>query len=257
MQDILHIKKYTIGEGMPLICVPIMYAKKDEILAEAGRLAAMGVPMVEWRVDTFERPTDFRAIREVLSELAPIVKDTVLVFTFRSKKQGGTLQLPPDTVSEMQAVAAESGVVDLIDVEYFMQKRMRQQISRLQSMGARILASHHDFGMTPSVDVMDMILERMQGSGADIVKLAVMPQRKTDVLMLLEVTESFHQRHPLVPLVTMSMGSMGCISRVAGETFGSCITFASGGMASAPGQLPVEELHQTLAMLHKAAVKGA
>jgi 3-dehydroquinate dehydratase-1 len=48
----------------------------------------------------------------------------------------------------------------------------------------------------------------------------------------------------------MSMGSLGCISRVAGETFGSCVTFGAFDKASAPGQLPVEKLRDVLAILH-------
>ena len=78
MQDIIHIKGYTVGEGKPLICVPIMYSKKDEIIAEARRLVGMGVPMVEWRVDAFENPTDHEALRAVLAELAPVVEKTLL-----------------------------------------------------------------------------------------------------------------------------------------------------------------------------------
>lgn len=47
------------------------------------------------------------------------------------------------------------------------------------------------------------------------------------------------------------MGKLGAVSRVSGETFGSCVTFASHGKKSAPGQFQLEEMQQTLAMLHE------
>ena len=90
----------------------------------------------------------------------------------------------------------------------------------------------------------------MQRSGADIVKLAVMPRRQADVAELLLATAQFKEQFPDTPLITMSMGSMGVVSRVCGESFGSCVTFGAGEKASAPGQLPVEELDTMLRILH-------
>lgn len=96
-----------------------------------------------------------------------------------------------------------------------------------------------------------MLLEQIRESGADVVKLAVMPQNMWDVLHLLEETNRFHENHPDYPLITMSMGAKGGISRVAGEFFGSCVTFGAGGQASAPGQLPVKQLEEILHILHQ------
>lgn len=250
MQDILHIKNHIIGQGIPLICVPVMCTKKDAITAEVRRLVALGVEMIEWRVDAFEAPADMNAIRAVLAELAPLVKDTVLVYTLRSKAQGGLVQLSEEETRDVHMVAAETGVPDLIDVEYFTQKRPQREITKLQSMGARIIASHHDFAETPKPEIMRMLLEQMRDSGADIVKLAVMPNDSADVLALLMATNLFHERYPNVPLITMSMGQTGCVSRISGEVFGSCVTFGAAGHESAPGQLPLEELKQMLALLH-------
>ena len=55
----------------------------------------------------------------------------------------------------------------------------------------------------------------------------------------------------VAPLVTMSMGSLGVISRVAGEAFGSCITFGADGDVSAPGQMQADRLEMVLEALHE------
>ena len=114
-----------------------------------------------------------------------------------------------------------------------------------------MIASHHDFDETPDRGVIRMLLEQIRESGADIVKLAVMPKSMQDVLDLLEETNAFHEKYPDKALITMSMGAQGAISRVAGEFFGSCVSFGAGEQASAPGQLPMGELEQVLGIMDK------
>ena len=229
-----------------MICVPVVENRKDEIVQEVARLVEVGVEMVEWRVDAFENAGSLNAVREVLAELKPIVKNTILLFTFRSKKQGGLMELDYEKIYDLHQVAAESKMVDFIDVEYFDVDDMDREIHILQKMGTRVITSHHDFEETPSGEVIAMLLEQMAQSGTDIVKLAVMPQSTEDVLCLLEETNAFHKKYPNQLLITMSMGKLGVISRISGETFGSCITFGAGKNASAPGQIPVRDLEQIL-----------
>ncbi len=53
-----------------------------------------------------------------------------------------------------------------------------------------------------------------------------------------------------VPLITMSMGPLGAVSRLAGQVFGSCATFATlGDAGSAPGQLPLDDVLSALDLI--------
>lgn len=246
----LEIKGCTLGEGKPLICVPVMGKTKEEIVAQVKELAGAKVQMLEWRVDAFENPLDLNALRGTLEEMEPYLRDTILVYTFRSRAQGGLLQLTQDQIYEIHQIAAKTRVADFIDVELLSSKQSGNEIAQLQKMGAKVIVSHHDFNQTPEPGTMNKILEQMKDTGADIVKLAVMPQKETDVLTLLFSTCWFREKYPDQLIITMSMGAMGNLSRIAGETFGSCVTFGSAGQASAPGQLPLEELDQILTILH-------
>ncbi len=245
----LQVKNKFIGEGKPLVCVSVMDVKKEEIVAEVKRLVDNQAEMIEWRVDAFEGVESPNAVREVLKEIENLVKDTILVFTFRSKEQGGQCSLSGEKVYDLHQVAAESRIVDFIDVEYFYTEDADVEIYDLHKMGAKVITSHHDFHETPSADVLFMLLEQMKHSEADIVKLAVMPQNADDVLRLLNETNHFHKRYPKQPLITMSMGKLGMISRISGEAFGSCVTFGAGKNASAPGQIPMEKLEEILGVL--------
>ena len=245
----LKVKNKIIGEGKPLVCVSVMDNKKEDILAEVKRLVDEKAEMIEWRVDTFDGVESPNAVREVLGELKALVKETILVFTFRSKEQGGQRSLDSEKIYDLHQVAAESKVVDFIDLEYFYTEDADVEIYSLQKMGAKVITSHHDFNETPSSNVLFMLLEQMKHSNADIVKLAMMPQNTEDVLRLLEETNHFHKRYPMQPLITMSMGKMGTVTRVCGELFGSCVTFGAGKNASAPGQVPMAKLEEILEVL--------
>uniref|UniRef100_UPI00405605E4 type I 3-dehydroquinate dehydratase n=1 Tax=Agathobacter sp. TaxID=2021311 RepID=UPI00405605E4 len=250
MQKELIIKGKAIGEGKPLICVPVMDRKKEDIVEEVKRLIDLGVEMVEWRVDAFEEVNSLNAVREVLNELKPLVEHTILLYTFRSKEQGGMCEMSYGEMYDLHQAAAETKIVDLVDVEYFKDDYVDKEIGILQKMGVKVITSHHDFYGTPQDDVIFVLLEKMTASGADIIKLAVMPQSAEDVLTLLSETNRFHKEYPKLPLITMSMGKLGAVSRICGETFGSCVTFGAGKNASAPGQIQAEKLKGILETLH-------
>jgi 3-dehydroquinate dehydratase-1 len=53
------------------------------------------------------------------------------------------------------------------------------------------------------------------------------------------------------PMMTMSMGGTGVVSRFAGEIFGSAMSFGMIGRASAPGQVEVDRLAGVLDLVHR------
>jgi len=91
----------------------------------------------------------------------------------------------------------------------------------------------------------------MQALGADICKIAVMPRSAADVLTLLDATRIMHEEYADRPLITMSMGGLGVVSRIAGQVFGSAATFGMVGTASAPGQVDASELRALLDVLER------
>ena len=109
---------------------------------------------------------------------------------------------------------------------------------------------------------MDLLID-MQDDGADVVKLAATPHDAVDVARLLNATACAREILS-VPLVTMSMGEQGAVTRVAGGVFGSALTFVlvpgpdGSWTPSAPGQLPIESVravHEVLG-LHRGAGAG-
>ena len=247
----LVIKGKTIGAGKPCVCVPVLGREKKEIIEEILELAKKTVDIIEWRVDAFLECLNFNEVRDILQTIAPHISEKIFLYTFRTKLQGGYGDVTAEQLEDIHNIAAESGVVDLLDLEFFAEEFPIIKIMKLQEKGVKIVASHHDFEETPERELMKMLLERMCAGNADIVKIAVMPKDTEDVLRLLSVTSEFYKENPDTPIISMSMGKLGVISRLSGETFGSCVTFAANKESSAPGQMKMEKVMEIIDFLHE------
>ena len=249
----VKVRNIEIGTGAPKIIVPIVGVTKEEILSAARSFDAIPIDVVEWRVDWFEGVFDFARVEDVLKELRDILGDTPLLMTFRTSKEGGEKDIDAGAYKELNIKAAKTGYVDFVDVEIFTgDKIVSEIIDAVHAAGVKVIASNHDFDKTPAKSDIIYRLRKMQDMGADIPKIAVMPQSKKDVLTLLAATEEMTSRYADRPIITMSMAGTGVISRLCGEVFGSSMTFGAAGKASAPGQMGVEDLNTVLALLHDA-----
>lgn len=250
MKKKMVIKGITINEGEPAVCVPVTGKTAAEALGQAREAVGQGVPMIEWRADYFAGLSDGGAVAALLEQLAAVCRETILLATLRTKPQGGEVFMTEAEVENWVSLLATARCADMADVEFFQWKHAERMIGRLRQEGIRVVASHHDFEKTPSDDEMSAYLERMRSGGADIVKLAVMPESLSDTLRLMDVSYRFGCLHPDTPMITMAMGKSGMLSRIAGEYVGSCVTFGCLGHASAPGQLPAGALRELLAGIH-------
>ena len=248
----VKVRNIEIGAGIPKICVPIVGVTKEEIITEAKTFDSIPVVVVEWRVDWFENVFEFDKVEDVLKDLREALGDTPILFTFRTSKEGGEKAIEPEPYKELNIKAAQSGYVDLVDVEVFTgDDIVKEIVKNAHACGVKVVASNHDFDKTPEKDEIVKRLRKMQELDADIPKIAVMPNCKKDVLTLLSATEEMYTEYADRPIITMSMAGTGVISRLCGEVFGSALTFGAAKKASAPGQMGVEDLKIVLELLHK------
>ena len=248
----VKVRDIEIGAGAPKIIVPIVGVTKNDIIEEAKTFHSIPVDVVEWRVDWFEGVFDFAQVEDALKDLRAALGNIPILMTFRTSKEGGEKAIEPEAYAELNIKAAQTGYVDLIDVEIFTgDEIVKKIIDGAHAAGVKVVASNHDFDATPEKDEIVRRLRMMQDYGADIPKMAVMPRNKQDVLTLLSATLEMSQQFADRPIITMSMAGTGVVSRLAGETFGSALTFGAATKASAPGQINVSELEQVLDIIHK------
>ena len=248
----IMIRDVAIGEGIPKICVPIVGKTREEIVKAAEEIRTLPVDVVEWRADWYEEIFEADVVLDILQELRRILGELPLLFTFRTKKEGGEKEIDEKNYRTLNQLAAESGLADLIDVEVFSGDEVVNDLVRTAHENeVKVIGSNHDFGKTPSKEEIIRRLQKMQELDVDLPKIAVMPRKKEDVLTLLAATEEMNRKYADRPIITMSMAGDGVISRLCGEVFGSALTFGAAGQASAPGQIGVKELRQILTILHE------
>lgn len=246
------VKNVSIGEGMPKICVPIVGETREEILKVAKEIVNAPADIVEWRADWYESVLEMQKVVALSKDLREILGEKPILFTFRTKAEGGEKELQARTYAMLNQMMIASGYIDLVDVEIFTAKKETSAIiEEAHKYGVKVVGSNHEFTKTPDKDEIVRRLCDMQAMGVDIPKIAVMPQNKKDVLTLLEATDEMVSQHAECPIITMSMSRIGAVSRITGETFGSALTFGALDKASAPGQIPVSELKKMLEIMHK------
>lgn len=244
---ICQVRQLTIGEGKPKICVPVVETTTEKIIQQIQEL--QNCDLIELRIDFYENIHDLKQVHELLLQVRQQT-NLPLLLTYRSLKEGGHIQLSDQEYLSLVQTACQSGCIDIVDIELESGNMLVYQLVEIAHQNhVKVLMSYHDFEKTPAVMEMKERLEKMEIMGADICKIAVMPFSYKDVIQLLNTTMEMSQRLTK-PLVTMSMGKIGKITRIVGELVGSSITFASVGQSSAPGQLTLEDMQTLLEVIH-------
>ena len=226
----------------PKIIVPLFARTLPELTAQAAAAQrADAADLVELRLDPLPRqdwPTALAQVRAAITK--------PLIVTIRTAREGGEVDLTPTEYGEACQALLAQGSADALDIEWLADKTLTEELrDAAHRAGVSALFSEHHFGSTPDTGVMTDTLVGMLDLGADIAKLAVMPRSRADVLELLAATAEMTELHPETPVITMSMGALGGVSRLCGEAFGSAMTFANPGTASAPGQVPLDARFRT------------
>lgn len=246
------MKRLHLANGKPKICVSLTGTNHAELLEQVEAINQSSAEIAEWRVDYFEDSDDIEKVLEMLIDINEKLINRLLLFTFRTLEEGGEKAISLPDYKKLYLAVAASKKVDLMDVEMTRVEFLgRQLVQDIKKQDILVILSSHDFEKTPDDATLIFRIGVMNQLGADIGKIAAMPQEIQDVLRMMAIiskSRGFNQ----LPLITMSMGDLGKVSRVSGELTGSLLTFGSLGAASAPGQIPVEELAKTLEILSQA-----
>lgn len=244
----VRVGDVTFGKGRPKIIVPLVGKTAESILTAATQAKDLDCDVVEWRIDFYDDVTQPESVASLSHQVRQAAGKPLLV-TFRTAKEGGVLEISDDLYFEIYRAVLEKGQADLIDLELFMpEKEVAAMIALANEKEVKVVMCNHDFDATPAKEEIIRRLRLMEARDADICKIAVMPQSNQDVLTLLQATAEVSKTASR-PLITMSMGALGMVSRVSGEVFGSSATFGAAAQASAPGQVPVTALREMLTTL--------
>jgi len=191
-------------------------------ISRIHELTREGVDLFEMRIDLMEMPleTTVEFLEKVHAARIPSIGTLRETETNRQKRLDICREILP--------------FVDALDVE--LGSPLAEKIHAM-TQGKIIIVSEHDFEKTPDIPALKDMVDRSIRQGAHIVKIAAMANDRSDITRLLRFTEDTD-----VPMVSISMGPLGTISRVLAPLFGSLYSYAFVHGSVAPGQLPVKDL---------------
>lgn len=201
------------------LCVTVTADTTAEL--RTRRDAVIDADMVELRLDTVKDPS---AAAALAGRKKPVI------VTCRAASQGGHFK---GSEEERRAILDEalSLGAEYVDLEW--RGGCADLIER--TGGRRIVLSHHDFDRVPGD--LHALAQAMLATGAEVVKLAVMPSRLSDCLALRDIGRGTRS-----PMALIAMGEAGLPSRVLASWMGSCWTYAGDG--AAPGQASERMMHE-------------
>lgn len=236
------------SNDQPKICVPLTPMDETDLKRQLEKIhqQSADIDLIEWRADYWQGDLE-EGLEMVSKHLQNFHKP--LLFTIRTAEEGGEKDVPSAEYERLIRMSGKYSCFMMYDLQLALVKQsggaLRVLMDDLHKAKKRIILSYHDFHATPSDEQMLAILKEEESLGADLVKLAVMPQTETDCDRLMQVSKTFTQIHK-TPAITISMGELGVKSRIQVRESGSCITFASASASSAPGQLPASRLRKLL-----------
>lgn len=243
-------RRAVLGEGKPVICVPAMGNDEKAICEQVHSAVCARAEVIELRVDSAYAAPSVKEALSLCYAARSAAPETALLFTLRTERDGGAglrdaLQYE-FLLREVAKAQKREKIIDAIDCELSVGRDAFARIAAVcKDAGVSLVGSFHDFERTPPAEAILSRLLHMQELGADVCKIAVMPQNKRDVLTLMDAALQAGERLE-APLIAIAMGPMGALTRVCGAWMGSCLTFGAAEQASAPGQIDVKTLRSLL-----------
>ncbi len=240
------------GKKAPYICTPLIGKNQEEILKELEAILPKQPDLIEWRADFYEEINNTDSVL-LTAKVITEATELPILFTIRSEKEGGEqISMTEGGIVSLLSEICRNSEVDMIDYEVSNDPENIKALRKIATEnGKKLILSYHNFEFTPDNAEIMKRLFMAEVYGADIAKAAVMPKSKEDVLRLLTLTKEA-DNSMRIPLITMSMGSLGGLSRINGWIYGSIVSFGVGVQSSAPGQIQIEKLKQLIELSQEA-----
>jgi len=226
----MRIGRVRLGNG------PVVVGTVGTSLIEPPKDIAL-VDILEARVDMMighHKALDIEEIAFIVRSLKERFRKPIIL-TIRSVKEGGAVRL--DDKKRYEIIKGSISYADAVDVE-LSSKGLLRDVSKLCSKNRKLLmASYHNFQMTPKDAFMKALIKKGRAMGADIVKIAVRANNVDDLTRLILFTIKNKKEN----IVTLSMGEAGLISRIISPIIGSLMTYGFIDNIAAPNQLSAHE----------------
>lgn len=204
-------------------------------VVDAGCLALAASPEVADLCDLVEFRADACAGQIDAVRSAMIACPVPALLTVRSQEEGGIGGLPVEIRDYIFTSLLRHA--QLVDIEIAHLTTFPTLIATARQLGIPIVASYHNFTITPDRTALEKLTVHAIAAGATAVKFATALRNSADLAILAALQESSP-----TPLSTMGMGPLGRVSRLLLASLGSVLNYGYLDQPTIPGQWPAQRL---------------
>lgn len=214
---------------------PLVVGSVSDLAAWNDACAAAELPcdVVELRADGLPADTDWAALAQMRCCRPVLV-------TVRHESEGGLR--PMDTAERLSIARALLPLASALDWEIAQLAEVPELVDEARAAGVPIIASAHDFEMTPA---LESLLEKEQLArtlGATVAKFAFRLHSAEDMMTGVQLL-----RRSTGITTAMGMGPLGAVSRLLYAQHGACLVYGYlGTTPTAPGQWSAALCRQAL-----------
>lgn len=237
------------------LCVTLTPGTIEELKDDLKTLGGNEFSLIEWRADYLSFTGSLlETVKTCIDLIKAAFPQKPLLFTYRWKEEGGQTSLGSKDLITIRKEVIEQNKAEIIDFEMYWFRNVQNEenlneynylMERAKELGTKVLLSWHDFNETTDDENLLSIFRTQEKLGADLAKIATYARTETDLDRLMDVS-SKASKVLQIPHIAISMGDMGKQSRYDRKNSKSCITFAPIHTPSAPGQLSLLELQESL-----------
>lgn len=225
----IKIGNIVIGEGPPKVCVPIVGCQTDEVLLHVHEILKCSPDLMEFRADYLDTEYNIQYILRTAKKIKAAINKTPLIFTFRTKSQGGMKKISATEYCELLKNIVDNKLADIIDIEH----QYFSDIHDFDSIPV-IYSCHHMKEFNPEQINLESLKLASQRKNT-IIKVASTINSKADLIKFKSFGETLKENLDC-PLILIGMGENGVDTRLHPEKYGSAITFMKRGKETGPGQ---------------------
>lgn len=236
----VQLRDVVLGSGRPALILPLVPRNLRELQEMTEEALNCRPDILEWRADYFEEVEDCERVKEALALLRKMAGNSAILVTPRHVEENGVRAIGPEKKKEILRCVIQSRLADMVDVELRYEADFHAELRQLcRENGIALMISYHDLEGTPGEEEIIRKLQQEMERGANVCKVSFVAQNYGDIWRLGHAIRKAKGEEIPIPVVSISAGSLGTLSRIGAEAFGSDGTFVSVGRTH---QIHIEDL---------------
>jgi 3-dehydroquinate dehydratase-1 len=244
------------------ICVPIQIKSADllELKSIITEVLRSNPNLIELRYDYIH---DVQLITQDFANklIANVHPKIPIILTFRAQEEGGQMKINEKIHFEILKTLVLSHP-NYLDIEMNTEKRMLTELIDLAIKNdVNLIFSHHNFEKTPPYEEISNLINKFvnilredyeldsHNTNKIILKMIFTAQTFQDNLIPLKLCREITKKN--MNIISFCMGTLGIFSRILCILNGSFLTYGSLVGETAPGQININTIRETLEILQE------